>query len=527
MRRLGLDMQQGDSKTQKKRPRAKTGGPIPSFIKSRPSAAVTTTPLTQDDSPPTHLSVDELLSSLTPPAVLSMNHARALHMALRIDTPPLDSLIPVVSRLCAPGTPFPFVICGLEIIAVCSTSDLRPLTDIERASLFAVVRSSDLSWALSKPRYNCLTALTKGGTCLAGFEEQFQRYSEECIGFIMELLLSDDEPERRQKEQYVESHSELLRNAFVKNPSSYTDKHLRNTLQFYDRFVQRSLDAILFPSSDSVSIPSSPSVLHRRSGSSPQASLPFFGSRPHTEPLTLLEKTMLPCQMQLAFLDIYRSRLTSDEILHVIHNLLRMIGAHITPLPHISATPLPPRHVVRLIEEAALNHLFVLLQGPFSVTVAANVKTYLSSDNKQVSLGAFRTIRAVLRDAAISRMALLSLRRSKFDVDITAPTGQMVLTESYTRVLERAHKEIVEVPAFALDRLCKPTAKAIRQWSSRADAEMILEEAVGITIDIVDEACDRVEGTDSEANTSMIGPEEGRFIGSVLSEAVKYVQRAR
>lgn len=525
-----LEMQQDDPKQQKKRPRAKTGGPIPNIIKGRPSAAVTTTPVTQDDLSPTHLSVGELLSLLTPPAVLSLSHARALQMALRTETPSLESIFPVVTRLCAPGTHVPLMICGLEIITVYSLSDAPPLTDIDRASMFAIVRSSDLSWALSKPRYNCLSALTKEGSCVAGFEEQFVQFSEACLSSIFDTLSSDEEQERLQKEQYIESHSELLRNVYVKNASSYTDKDLRGTLQFYDCFMQRLLDAILFPSSDSLSIPSSPSVLHhRRTGSSPQASLPFSGSRPHivSEPMTPLEKTVLPCQMYLAFLDVFRPRLSLEEIPHIVYNLLRMVGAHITPLPHISAAPLPHRHRARPIEDTALNHLFVLLQGSFSVTVAANVKAYLSSDNKHVALGAFRTARAVLRDAAVSRMALLSLRRPKFDTDITAPTGQMVLTEKYTRVLERAHKENVEVPAFALDRLCKPTGKAIGEWSSRSDADMVLEEAVGITIDIVDEACDRVEDNDSESNTPMIGPEEGRFIGTVLSETVKYIQRTR
>lgn len=242
--------------------------------------------------------------------------------------------------------------------------------------------------------------------------------------------------------------------------------------------------------------------------------------------MTPLEQTVFPVQLYMDFLDMYRRQLSPSRITDIVTVLLRVVAVHINPLPHLSAWPIP-QHRPRPTEEAALKHLFALLSGPYSDTVAMYIKVCLMSDSWQEALGAFRTVRAVLRDAAGTRMALVALRRPRFETDDLAPTGQIVATEAYADVLERAHREGLEVPSFTLNRLSGPVGKAVRDWSARAAPEKVLEEALGMIKDIIAETSDRIEDKGREQDSLNFNVDEGRFIGTILSEAVKYVQRLR
>jgi len=127
----------------------------------------------------------------------------------------------------------------------------------------------------------------------------------------------------------------------------------------------------------------------------------------------------------------------------------------------------------------------------------------------------------------MSRMSLLVLERPKFEGHESAPTGQLVVTENLVDVPQRAHRAGFDVPALTLDRLTKAVGKAVREWAARSDAEKVLEEALGIVKDIMAEANDRAGEKQETEDYSSLDVYEGRFVGTVLSEAVKYVQRMR
>lgn len=525
-------MQQDGSQTPKNRPRARTGANFPNILKGRksePSPATPTSPPSQDD-PPSHLSIEALVEALTPPAVLSLSHARGLSVVLQHETPEFDILTPVIARLCEPGVPSAFLATGLDVISACATSESHSLSDLERASLFSILRSSDADWAPEtwKARIRCLSTLTKEGSIVAGFEIAFLRFAERCIYLALEGLLSDDESDRYMRESYIMSVSHILRKTLDHTASSYSEQDFVDVLRFFDGCVQQSITRLSGSQHNTPTLGTPPSLAsHRRNASSLGSSTPYAASRqPPREPITPLDMTVLPVQLYLDFLDVYRRQLSSENITNIVSLLLRIVAVHINPLPRLSPRSIP-QHRPRPTEEAALKHLFALLSGPYSNSVALSIRANLASENSQEALGAFRTFRAVLREAAASRMASVTLRRSKFDPEDYAPTGQLIVTEAYADILERAHREGVEVPSFNLSRVRNYVGNAIRDWSSRFDAEKVLDEALGLVKDIITETNDRVDEREREPDPFAFTVDEGRFIGTILSETVKYAQRLR
>ena len=485
------------------------------------------------DDPPTQLSLEFLVEALTPPAVLSLTHARALPLVLQREIPDLDTLTPVVARLCAHDVPSAFLATGLDVICACAASQARPPNDLERASLFSILRSSDADWAPEtwKPRFNCLSALTRGGNSVAGFQTAFLRFAERCISSAFEGLLTEDDADRNLREKYIESVSHIIRKTLNQNAPLYTGQDFVDVLTFFDGFVQQAFARLQGTLGQQPLLPSpgvrSTSPSHRRNASSLGSPMQYPGGRPSLrEPITPLEQTVFPIQLYMDFLDTYRRQLLLNRITDIVSVLLRIVAFHINPLPHPSALPIP-QHRPRPTEEAAIKHIFLFLSGPYSDTVAMHIKACLSSDNWQEALGAFRTVRAVLRDAAGTRMALVALRRPRFEAEDVAPAGQTAATVMYADMLERAHKDGLEVPSFTLSRLRSRVGKAVRDWSARTVAEKVLEEALGMIKDIIAETSDRTEDKGREQDSLCFNVDEGRFIGTILSEAVKYVQRLR
>ena len=525
-------MQRDGPQTPKNRPRARTGGSFPNILrgrKSEPSPATPTSPSSHDD-PPAHLSLVALVQALTPPAVLSLTHARAIPVVLKKEPTDFVILTPVIIRLCAPGVPSAFLAAGLDVITACAASVITPPNDLERASLFSILRLSDFNWAPEtwQSRANCLLALTKDSSSIEGFGTEFLRFVEKCISSALHGFLSDDDSDRCMRETYIKCVSHILRKTLDQNAAFFTEQDFKDVLAFFDGCVQQSMTHLTGPlgSQSNTPILGTPQSLvsHRRNASSLGSPIPYSGSRPSPkEPLTSLDLTVLPVQLYLEFLDMYRRQLSPGQATSIASALLCIVAVHINPLPHLSVLPIP-QHRPRPTEEAALKHLFTLLSGPYSDTVAIHIKECLASDNWQEALGAFRCVRVILRDAAISRMALVALGRPR--VDDYSPTGQSVFTDGFAEVLERAHREGLELPSFTLSRLRHFVGKAVHDWSARFDPERVLEEALGMVKDVLSETSDRAKDkSDEDPFGFNVG--EDRFIGTILSEAVKYVQRLR
>lgn len=443
--------------------------------------------------------------------------------------------MPVMARLCAPDVPSPFLAAGLEAVSAYAASQVHSLNDIERALLFAILRRSDTDWTPEtwRPRYKCLLTLTREGQSVEGFQTEFLRYAEDCITSAFEALHSDNYSDRVPKEKYIESVSHVIRMTLKQNKTLYDEQDLQAVLVFFEGFVHRSLANVpACPQPGTVSIPPSPEAIqtlgsHRRNPSSASGSV-FQGSRPSPprEGVSPRDQTLLPITLYMSFLDMYRPQMRPCHLRSAIATLARIVAVHLGPLPRLS-TSLSPLHQPHLLEEAALKHLVASLTGPYADTVASHIKRLLASTNQQEALGAFRVTRSVLRVAAVSRMAYLALQRPRFVVDEFTTTSRLVVTDDVVEALERVHKAAFGVSGLTLDMITKAAGEAVREWTARANAEEVLEEALGIVKDIMVEAGDRVQEKENPEDYSALDPQEGRFVGTVLNEAVKYIQRLR
>ena len=366
-----------------------------------------------------------------------------------------------------------------------------------------------------------------------GFETAFLHYAEDCITSAFESLLSDDNSDRVSKEKYIESVSHVIRKTLKQNKTLYNEQDLQAVLVFFEGFVHRSLTSVpVCPQPGMPSIPFSPEATqtlgsHRRNASVSSGFTFYPGNQPPPshEPVSPLDQTLLPITLYISFLDMYRPQMDLCHFRPAVSILVRIVAVHLSPLPRLSTVP-TPHHQFRPAEEAALKQLFACLAGPYADTVAGHIKHLLASANWQEALGAFRVVRLALRDAAVSRMALRILQGPRFAVEGFEPTGRLVVTEDLVDVLESTHKAASNVSGFRLAKITKAAGQGVREWVAHSDAENLLEEALGIVEDVMAEASDRAEEKAGSENYPL-DDHEGRFVGTVLNEAVKYVQRVR
>ena len=135
----------------------------------------TDTNVQQQVDPTLSLSLDALIEALTPPAVPSLSHARALASTLSTHTPApkLAILSPILAALCATESPVAIQAAGYDILAAYwDNTESAVFTTADRFACLSLFQDVRVRWLpdLWESRFKALVALIRSGSETTGME---------------------------------------------------------------------------------------------------------------------------------------------------------------------------------------------------------------------------------------------------------------------------------------------------------------------------------------------------------------------
>ncbi|KAG5638411.1 hypothetical protein H0H81_000188 [Sphagnurus paluster] len=569
-------MSRDDPHSKVARPRANTASFPPFAAWRRTRAETTVAPQLPVAAPPV-LSLDALIQALSPPAVPSLAHARALASTLTSQSPlPRRAVLnPVLASLCDAKSPVAVQAAGYDVLsAYCENNEAPALATADRLSYFSLFLGSTHSpWVqdLWEPRFKALRALTKYGVDVVGIELDFLNVLKSWIaGGFEGLLRTDtvmDRGERAERERSIDILAKFLASV-LSNPETMariSEEDLAGILDFYAALVDRSVLLLNKPPTPTerpapfIGTPTKSSVhSHRRNQSSTSAS-----SVTSSSPLaSLAPYAKHPADIAISlYLDHLSSQLKTlspSYLETILPLLLRALACCASPLPRLSVHPHPARKPTS--EDMITETLNALFSGPYSTTCMLILKRYLfppppppaSPPSRHpvdiarrrsaiyvalhTSRGAHRTFRNYVRRALATRLARAYIsRESSVGYSPSGAPGHMNLERD---LMERAWpKEDYTTSALGLGRngwdagrLGKVLTNAVGEWvrwvceedvdieKVREGREDILEEAAGVLKDIWQEL--DVRGEDEKVG---LDEEEAYVIGETLEKLVEYV----
>ncbi|TCD62247.1 Tuberous sclerosis 2-like protein [Steccherinum ochraceum] len=511
------------------RPRANTSSFAP-FIWRRGRAESSL----QTSVEPVALSSEALLEALSPPAVPSLNHAKALAVSLTGESPKprLASLIPVITVLCASESPSALQVAGFDILAAYwAHTDTHDWTTADRLSCLSLVLSQTAPWTdeIWEPRFRALTAFTRSGTDTVGMERSLLRvlgtWIQGAFAGIVEHPSSDDRLERQRSIDIITKFhlSVVAKHEFVARLSS---EDVAGVLQLYGGLVDQALSMSSDNLSSEMPSPLSPPVLspfrlplrHTRSPST--NSVPSVAKHP----------VDLAVDLFLNYLHIRLNAIAPDHLSTIVPYLFRALSWYVTPLPRLSLnTGVSQQHPV---EKRATEVLDTLVTGSYAASCAVILKRNLFPlpdaviKSSQTTLGALRTLRSSIRRTLVTRLARSYITRtSSAAYTISgAPSGMDLGND----LMERAWSKD-DVAVWGLSRFRSALCNATRTWLSLKEdrrqpfvgsLEAILNEIAGVVMDLTHALEEAGDGDD-------LDEDELDGIKDILTELVGYILSRR
>lgn len=517
--------------------------------------------------PSTPLSVDALLDALTPPAVPSLVHARALAAALPSHSPlPSPALLtPVVASLCGPDSPSSLQCAGYEIIAAFwdSYHDAAVSTS-DKLTFFSLVLHSAWSPDVGEARLKALIALTKGGKDVLGIEVLLINALKSWIHAVFDVYIVSPPSDRPDRERILDLLTSYM-SSVLGDPATaarVSEGDLATVLQFYALLASRALD---LPSSAS-STPDTTSLVDQQQ---PPPLTFSAGHRRHPSSLSLRSPPVLvplPAARHPAdfivtiYLDHLLSQLkclTPRTLALILPLLFRAQAFFASPLPRLAITGGRSQAPVGL-EERIQKILHSLLTGPYGTSCMMILKRQLSPPHPEtapkrpsshlasdldpsssvacaMSLGAHRTLRNAIRQALCSKMARAYI--SRLTSTSYSPSGAPGQIDLERDLMERAWSKD-DLSGWDLLKLGRMLSKSVHAWAKHDQPEMdvperdkILDEAAGTLKDIfqeLDEREDRIEWDEEEATiagetlqhlASFVRPLKSVSLSSLLSSS--------
>ena len=491
--------------------------------------------------PPQTLAFDALVEALSPPAVPSLVHARALAAAITTHSPlPKAAVLnPLLGSLCGVDSPPQLQCAGYDTMASYWERYEGKITTSDRLAHCSLLLHTSWSPEIGDSRLGALRALTKGGSEAFGIEIPLLNLLKSWIDGACDAYLSCDPSDCADRERSVELLAAFV-SSILEHPETVariSEGELASVLQFYASLVSKTLDIPLtFPSSDTTPIasPTGSSELsiatkaasngHKRHSSSLSVrSLPPSAVHPPRHPAEL---------MTTLYLDHLHSQLKSlaPRILALILPLLFRVQAFFaSPLPRLSVMSGRPRGPVGL-EERIQKMLHSLFSGPYGASCMMILKRHLSptdrtldSHSLSISFGAHRTLRFDIRQALSGKMARAYIRLSTHTY---TPSGAPSHMDIEKDLMERAWSKD-DLSGWDLLKLGRMLCKSIEAWATQAsagpdeairvDRDRILDEAAGTLKDIFQEFDERDDGVDMDE-------EEASIAGETLRHLVSFVR---
>ncbi|KAI0087644.1 hypothetical protein BDY19DRAFT_240618 [Irpex rosettiformis] len=498
----------------------------------------------QQTEPIPPLSLEALIEALTPPAVPSIAHARALASSLltQAPTPKLAVLTPILAALCAAGSPVSLQVAGYDILAAFwDSASSATLTTADRLVCFSLFLDPSTPWTteLWEPRFKALISLIRSGAETVGIESSLIRVLSTWIDGAFSGLLGEDGSasveERNERQRSVESLVGLLfslleRPEFV---SRITEADTGGVLQLFGSLIEKSLSS---SPDNNIPLTSPSSELNLLSPSGSSGRIPLKHHRHHSS-LSILQapvqKTAIDCIVgaYLRYLDIRLKAIAPVHLNTILPHLFRALAYYTTPLPRLSLTPDTPHQ--HAMESSIMEKLDALVTGPYSSSCTVILKYHLFPEDRdqlgsmRTSLGALRTLRASIRRVLVTRLARAYISRTS-SVSYT-PSGAPGTFDIPPELVERAWAKETDLSTWDLNRFRGVLCRSIKSWveSQTKDAssiyaspqvEVILNEIAGMLKDIThafDETGDELDYEEIEA------------VGDILRELTSYIRLQR
>lgn len=487
------------------------------------------------------LSLEALIQALTPPAVPSINHARALANSLssHAPTPRLATLSPILAALCVADSPISLQAAGYDILAAYwENSGSVTLTTADRLACFSFFLDLSIPWSseLWEPRLKALVALIRSGAETVGLESSLIKVLRAWIeGAFLGLAIDDGSVEERsERQRSVEAMLGLLLSLLEKPEfvSRITEADTSGVLQLFGSLIETAL----FSSTDNnISLASPPSEVSVTSPSSGR--IPLKHHRHHSSlsiPQTAVQKTAndYVVDAYLRYLDIRLKAIAPVHLNTILPHLFRALAYYASPLPRLSLTPdVPYQHA---IESNIMEKLDALVTGPYSASCTVILKRYLYPERNDLlgsmrtALGALRTLRGSIRRVLVTRLARSYIsRQSSVSYTPSGAPGSFNMPED---LVERAWAKETDLSTWDLNRFRTVLCQSIKSWveiratesssgqTSPHVAEVILNEIAGMLKDITvafEETGDELDYEDIEA------------VGEILRELTSYIRLQR
>lgn len=502
---------------------------FPSFAWRRPRLETAPSVLHQ----PQALSFDDLVQSLSPPAVPSLSHARALASLIQTQSPlPSPAVLsPLLGSLCGIDSPPQLQCAGYEIMFAFWDRYDQKMATSDKISFFTLVLRSTWSTEIGELRLKALRALTKDGKDVFGIEIPLLNVLKSWIDGAFKIYVSCDLPERADREHSIELIASFI-STILQNPETaarVSEGDLASVLRFYAGLVGKALD--LPPSSPTPSSENTPVLTPHDQPSSNPRSIPPNGHRRHPSSLSLRAPLVQiipqagkhPAELMVTiYLDHLTSQLkslTPRILIFILPLLFRAQAFFASPLPRLSVMTGRPLGPVGL-EDRIQKTLRSLFAGPYGTSCMMILKRHLSpptSDNDTTnpvwyatSLGAHRTLRNDIRQGLCSKMARAYITRlSSLSYSPSGAPSQLDLEKD---LMERAWSKD-DLSGWDLLKLGRMLCKSLEMWVrysageqlevNIAERDKVLDEAAGTLKDIfqeLDERDDRIEWDEEEAS---------------------------
>ena len=516
-----------DDPDHRPRPRANTAS-FSAFGWRKPPPPQLSTPVATTSSKPR--SVHGLIEDLTPPAVPSLAYARALSVLLQTTSPcpPLPTLIPILGTLCAEHSPSSLQAAGYDLFAAYCGNPETTLTS--SSDVLACFELFDAPWTIDlwEPRFKAFTnfhnaisyrdiflpsiCTTVMGWIKSAFDPMLvpgslplletlerQRSLKECFSFLFTILAS---------------------------PEFLCGAHEEEAAQILSLLGTNTHMAILLPREARTISPleSSSPRTHRRNQSS--ASAPAVGSPAVRRPADIA------IGAYVEFLSTQHQKLSHSDLSSILPLLFRSLAFYASPLPRLSM------HQVTEHPSDTERKICGLIDSLFSGTHASSCTLILhhslspgTTNNQdplpsvQLSFGAYRVLRNLLRRSLLTRLARAYISRaSSHTYTHTGAAGSVDLPQE---VISLAWPR-EDVSVWEFSRVSPIFCKSLGDWmvwqpeghslDPAPSPTIVLLEAAGLLTDVLYALDDRAEEEED------FDEEEVLAMSKALHRLVPYVR---
>ena len=403
-------------------------------------------PTPHTPSPTASLSPEALIEALSPPAVPSLTHARALAGILPTlsPLPKREVLNPLLAALCDSKSPPSIQAAGYDVLAAYwENPEAPPLCTAERLAFISLFLGKhgegEGTWNVEtwEPKFKALRSLTRYGHDIVGVEERLVEILKGWIGGAFKAFV-DSKPleraERTERERCVDVlvkfFNEMLHQP--ENTPRFTTEVMASVLAFYGQLVDEALMCPMpVPLPPAVALVSPlPRATHRRNASSlslssnpsgPSQGLSTYTANPVKHPAEIA------VDLFLADLPSHIKALPPTYLRQILPLLFRALGFWANPLPRLSVHQQNRRR--GSLEDKLTDTVNPLFAGPYATLCMRILKFFLYPPNTApaglwkgpfgswsppkvhptlailTSLGAHRTLRNYVRRALSARLA--------------------------------------------------------------------------------------------------------------------------